>query len=182
LTSALDNRQGDVIVRQLGPDDRDAYFALRLQGLKAHPEAFATSYDEALLRGPSLHDAMLDGTRATDGDFLLGAFASSQGPLVGVVGLFRGRRTKERHKASIGGMYVAAEASGQGVGRALLTELLARAAHIDGLRQIQLVVASTNDAARRLYESLGFRLYGREIEAMYVDGVSHDADLMARFL
>lgn len=79
-------------------------------------------------------------------------------------------------------MYVAPEATGRGVGRALLNELLARAARIDGLRQIQLLVGSRNEAARKLYGSVGFRKYGCEIGALNVDGVFHDADLMARFL
>jgi hypothetical protein len=50
-----------------------------------------------------------------------------------------------------------------------------------GLRQIQLLVSSTNEPARHLYESLGFRCYGREIEALCIAGEFHDADLMARF-
>jgi ribosomal protein S18 acetylase RimI-like enzyme len=182
MGTTVADQGNDIHVRQLGPDDRDAYFTLRLQGLKAHPEAFAMSYDEALQRGPSLHDAMLQGTHTDEGDFLLGAFAGAGGPLVGVVGLFRAQRIKERHKASVGGMYVSPEASGRGVGRALLAELFVRAQRLEGLQQIQLVVASTNEAARRLYESFGFRTYGREIGAMCIDGVLYDADYMARHL
>jgi RimJ/RimL family protein N-acetyltransferase len=43
-------------------------------------------------------------------------------------------------------------------------------------------VNSQNEAARKLYESLGFRRYGCEIDALNVNGVFHDADLMARFM
>ncbi|MFL9865549.1 GNAT family protein [Paraburkholderia fungorum] len=174
-----------LLIRQLGPSDRDAYFQLRLRGLKAHPESFGQSYEEALAKGAPQHDAMLQGARATEGDFLLGAYASANAtstntPLIGVVGLLRSQRDKERHKASVIGMYVAPEAAGRGVGRALLNELLARAAQVEGLRQIQLLVNSRNEAARKLYESLGFRKYGCEIDALSVNGVFHDADLMAR--
>ncbi|RDK00375.1 GNAT family N-acetyltransferase [Paraburkholderia lacunae] len=171
-----------LLIRQLGPADRDTYFQLRLRGLKAHPESFGQSYADALAKGPAQHDAMLQGSRAAEGDFLLGAYASSETPLIGIVGLVRQQRDKERHKAAVVGMYVAPEATGRGVGRALLNELLARAARIDGLHQIQLLVASRNDAARGLYESLGFRKYGCEVAALNVDGVFHDADLMARFM
>jgi hypothetical protein len=155
-----------LLVRQLGPADRDAYFQLRLRGLKAHPESFGQSYEEAVAKGAARHDAMLQGARAAEGDFLLGAYASDNAPLIGVVGLVRNQRDKERHKASVVGMY----------------ELLARAAQIEDLRQIQLMVSSRNEAARRLYESLGFRKYGCEIDALNVGGVFHDADLMARFM
>lgn len=175
-----------VCIRQLGPADRDAYFQLRLRGLKAHPESFGQSYEEALARGPEQHDARLQGSRAAEGEFLLGAFASARTsadtPLLGVVGLSRNQHDKERHKAAVVGMYVAPEAAGRGIGRALLDELLARAARIHGLRQIQLMVGSHNTGARRLYESVGFIKYGCEVGALNVGGVFHDADLMVRFI
>lgn len=171
-----------VLVRQLGPDDRDDYFQLRLRGLKAHPDSFGQSYEEALAKGASQHDAMLNGSRAAEGDFLLGAYASAGTPLIGVVGLIRTPGDKQRHKAAVIGMYVAPEATGRGVGRALLDELLARASRVQGLRQIQLLVGSRNEAARKLYESFGFRQYGCEVGALNVDGVFHDADLMALFI
>ncbi|MGF6381854.1 ribosomal protein S18 acetylase RimI-like enzyme [Paraburkholderia atlantica] len=170
-----------LLIRQLGPADRDAYFQLRLRGLKAHPAAFGQSYDEALAKGAAQHDATLLGSEA-EGSFLLGAYASADAPLIGAVGLLRNKAHKERHKANVVGMYVAPEAAGRGVGRALLSELLTRAARVDGLRQVQLTVGSRNDAARKLYESLGFRKYGCELGALNVDGIFHDEDLMARFL
>jgi ribosomal protein S18 acetylase RimI-like enzyme len=172
----------NISIRQLEPADRDAFFALRLRGLKTHPAAFGQSYEDAVERGPSQHDAMLDGTHAASGNFLLGAFSSIDGALVGTVGLLRETRSKERHKGHVIGMYVAAEAAGRGAGRALLTELLARAAQIDGLRQLGLRVTSTNGSARALYESLGFRVYGTEPDAQCIDGVFHDTDLMVRFI
>ena len=146
------------LIRPLNPADRDAFFHLRLRALLKRRYARA------------------------EGDFVLGAFAAVDQPLIGVVRLMRNQRLKERHKASVVGMYVAPEAAGRGVGRALLTELLARADRVDGLRQIQLVVSSKNDAARHLYESVGFRCYGREIEGLCVGGAFYDADLMARFI
>ncbi|MEM5340766.1 GNAT family N-acetyltransferase [Paraburkholderia azotifigens] len=171
-----------ISIRPLGPADRDAFFALRLRGLKTHPAAFGQSYDEAIERGPSQHDSILSGTHAAVGSFLLGAFSTPDSTLVGTVGLLRETRHKERHKGHVIGMYVADEAAGRGVGRALLTELLARAAQADGLRQVGLLVTSANGSARALYESLGFRVYGTEPDALCIGGVFHDADLMVRFM
>lgn len=170
------------LIRQLNPADRDAFFQLRLRALLAHPESFSQSHQEALEKGPEQYDAVLQGARAAEGDFLLGAFAAADQPLIGMVGLVRQQRLKERHKALVVGMYVTPEAAGRGVGRALLSGLLARADRVAGLRQIQLVVSSQNDSARHLYESVGFRCYGREIEGLCVDGVFSDGDLMARFI
>ncbi|MBN3762623.1 GNAT family protein [Burkholderia sp. Ac-20365] len=172
----------DILIRTLELADRDAFFALRLRGLKTHPAAFGQSYEEAVERGPSQHDAMLSGTHAAIGNVLLGAFSSTDGALVGTVGLMRETRHKERHKGHVIGMYVADEAAGRGVGRALLTELLAHAARVDGLRQVGLLVTNGNGSARALYESLGFRVYGTEPDAMCIDGVFHGADLMVRFI
>lgn len=69
---------------------------------------------------------MLEGTRAAEGDFILGAFNrkdgatdSSQygaphGEMIGTVGLVRNQRLKQRHRASVVGMYVVPEAAGRG--------------------------------------------------------------------
>ena len=170
------------LIRQLNLADLDAFFRLRLRGLQAHPEAFGTSHQEALEKGPAQYEAILQGTQAADGNFVLGAFIAPGLELIGTVGLRREPRLKERHKAVVVGMYVAPEAVGRGVGRALLNDLLARSERIEGLRQIQLVVTKQNEAARHLYESLGFRCYGREVDALCIDGIFRDADLMARFI
>lgn len=172
----------DISIRQLETADRDAFFALRLRGLKTHPAAFGQSYEEAVELGPSQHDAMLSGAGAAYGNFLLGAFCPTDGALLGAVGLRRDVGHKHRHKGHVLGMYVADKAAGRGVGRALLTELLERAGQIDGLRQIALNVTSANRSARALYESLGFRVYGTEPDALCIDGIFHDADLMVRFV
>ena len=170
------------LIRQLNLADLDAFFRLRLRGLQAHPEAFGTSHQEALAKGPAQYEAILQGAQAADGNFVLGAFIAPGLELIGTVGLRREPRLKERHKAVVVGMYVAPEAVGRGVGRALLNDLLARSERIEGLRQIQLVVTKQNEAARHLYESLGFRCYGREVDALCIDGIFRDADLMARFI
>ncbi|MGH8783342.1 GNAT family N-acetyltransferase [Paraburkholderia sp.] len=179
----------DIIVRQLGIADLDAYFQLRLRGLAEHPEAFGKSYAEALASGPEQYRPTLEGRTADEGRFILGASLEDsgdgtlrEGALVGTVGLIREQNERGRHKASVVAMYVASEAAGRGVGRALLEALLARAARVDGLRQVQLVVSSTNLAARGLYESLGFVAYGHERESMRVGDTFYDADLMAYFL
>jgi len=52
------------------------------------------------------------------------------------------------------------------VGRALLTQLLALARALPGLEQITLGVGSYNIPAQRLYETMGFEVYGREVRAL----------------
>ena len=76
-------------------------------------------------------------------------------------------------------MYVTAAYRGQGVGRKLMTELLHIARAQDGLELINLAVASHNTPAKRLYESLGFALYGRDVHALKMGDSYGDEDLMA---
>ncbi|MGI8855840.1 MAG: GNAT family N-acetyltransferase, partial [Thermomicrobiales bacterium] len=112
----------------------------------------------------------------TDDAFVLGAWAPE---LVGTVGFFRQSGQKARHKGMIWGMYVAPEARGQGLGRALLAETLARAAAVPGIELIQLNVVTTNTAAHALYLSLGFTVYGTERHALKLGDRYVDEELMA---
>lgn len=57
-------------------------------------------------------------------------------------------------------MYVAHEARGRGVGRALLLAAIERARALSGVEQIHLAVTTHNSAARALYVSVGFVAYG----------------------
>ena len=99
-----------------------------------------------------------------------------------MVGFSRERRERVRHKGSIWGMYIAAEAQGHGLGRALMREAIARASAIPGLEQISLGVISGNDYARTLYTSLGFQSYGLERRALLINNKYHDDELMQLFL
>ena len=89
-----------------------------------------------------------------------GAFVG--GTLAGVVGIARESRTKNRHKAVVFGMYVAPEFGRRGVARALVRHLVAAAKEAQGLEQLVLTVTHSNEPARLLYESEGFRSFGIE--------------------
>lgn len=156
-------------IRELGPADAGAYQALRLQGLRERPSAFASSYEEERERPLEVVAERI--TAAAD-RVVLGAFDGSE--LVGVVGLVRERMRKLEHKALIWGMYVAPGSRKQGVGRALLSTALGRAASMPGLRQVNLGVNAANEAALALYESLGFKPFGLERGYMLIDGELQD--------
>ncbi|MGV3572439.1 MAG: GNAT family N-acetyltransferase [Ramlibacter sp.] len=150
-------------IRLLTAADAAAYRALRLRGLREHPEAFTSSYGEDLQHPEQITAARL----ASATHAFWGAFEG--GKLVGIVGLERERRAKNRHKAIVVGMYVAGEAAGRGVARGLLGALLAQARG-EGLESLVLTVTEGNDKARRLYEAAGFRSFGIEPRAIKVDG------------
>jgi ribosomal protein S18 acetylase RimI-like enzyme len=88
------------------------------------------------------------------------------GQLAGTVNLYRSPRPKTRHKAILGGMYVAPEARGNRIGKALLEHTLSYARTMDGLEDVTLAVTVGNNAARRLYLGAGFVPYG--VEPRYI--------------
>lgn len=138
-------------VRVLTEADATAYQALRLRSLQEHPEAFGSAYDDEVGRPLETIQQRL---RTTADHFALGAWRGAD--LVGIVAFGRSPGVKIRHRGGIGGMYVAAEARGEGVGKALLAELIRRARLMAGLEEIILAVTVGNGAARSIYLAAGF--------------------------
>ena len=152
-----------ITIRRLAVPDIDEFWALRLRALRENPEAYGRSYEET--RDTPLADVRrrFAADWASSDAVVVGAF--EDGRLVGIVGLRRQEPQRQRHKAMIWGVYVAAEVRGRGIGRALLAETLAQARAMPGLEQVQLTVGSRSPAARRLYASLGFEAFGLERRA-----------------
>ena len=167
-------------IRPLTEADAEEFQALRLRALREHPEAFTQSYESQLHTPMPDVARRLRETSEAAHDFILGAFSGDA--LVGMVGFRRNRGEKVRHKGSIWGMYVAAEAQGQGLGRMMMQDAISRAARAPGIEQINLAVVSGNASARSLYLSLGFEVYGRERRAIIVNREYHDDEFMTLFL
>ena len=167
-------------IRQLNESDAEIYHALRLRALKEHPTAFAQPYESQL--STSIDEVGLRLRQAAESphDFILGTF--SDDVLIGMVGFRRERGDRVRHKGTIWGMYIVAEAQGQGLGRALIQDAIRRASEMHGLEQIGLGVISGNAYARNLYISLGFESYGLEKRAIVINGEFHDDELLQLFV
>lgn len=162
----------EVEIRLVTLDDFDAYWALRLRALKEEPESFGSSYEEAAKRPRADIEKMIV---SSNGSFVLGAFAPH---LVGVVGMFRAHGAKEKHKGGIWGMYVAPEFRGRGFGRQLMTAAIAQARTVEEVEELRLAVVTTNDAAYKLYLSLGFTEYGVEPRALKLGDKYLDEHMM----
>jgi RimJ/RimL family protein N-acetyltransferase len=156
-------------IRRLLPTDAAAYQALRLAALRDEPWAFGASHEEE--KDTPLEAVAQRLAPKADHGFI-GAFDGEQ--LVGTVALGREGMVKLAHKAYIWGMVVAPAWRRRGVARALMTQMLGFARTMPGIRQVNLCVNTRNDAARQLYESLGFVAWGHERGSMVVDGELHD--------
>ncbi len=152
--------------------DESAYRDIRLEGLRRHPEAFASTFEDE-------RDTPLD--RFNDliaRSQIFGAVIEQS--LVDVVGLRAHAEVKLRHKATIWGMYVRQEARQYGVGKRLIDAAVAHApGHVE---QIQLAVVTENEAARRLYAKAGFIAYGHQINALKHAERYYNDILMVKFL
>jgi ribosomal protein S18 acetylase RimI-like enzyme len=164
-------------IRKLTADDAALFRNLRLEGLKNHPEAFGESYDEFAANSVEQIAGRIPADPASRAGFVLGAF-DEDGAMAGVVALGREHRRKRSHKAVLWGMYVIPAYRRQGVASRLVRRLLEYARAFGDVEQIVLTAATRNERAVRLYESLGFRSYGREPRALQIDGDYYDQEHM----
>lgn len=159
-------------IRRLLQDDAVLYRGIRLEALRASPEAFGSSFDVEDAQPLSWFSDRL-GSSA-----VLGAFRDAK--LLGIAGFAVQQGPKRAHKGILWGMYVRPAARRASVGRRLVEAIcnLAR----QQVELIQLTVVCDNEQARSLYARLGFMEYGVEKNALKQDGRYYDEVLMAKAL
>jgi ribosomal protein S18 acetylase RimI-like enzyme len=164
-----------LVIRKLSKKDVYLFRKVRLDALKEVPEAFAASFEEEEEQQLTFFETMLTGDTSFFGMF------DHDESLIGIISLGRSKLLKMKHKAAIGSVYVVKEARGKGVGKELLVNVIKIARELE-IEQLQLVVASKNERAKQLYESLGFHTFGFEERALQVNGDYIDEDHMVMFL
>ncbi len=163
--------------RRLSAADAEAFRRVRLHGLQESPQAFSADYELSAMQ-PVEHFA----SRLQDevDTFVLGAFVDGQ--LVGVGGFYREDGPKLRHKGVIWGVYVMPGHRSGGLGRRLISEIIANAAQAPDIQQINITVTAANERARQLYHAMGFEPWGLERRALWIDGQYYDDEHMVMFL
>ncbi|MEI2368339.1 GNAT family N-acetyltransferase [Niallia circulans] len=163
-------------IRQLRPDDAEAYFALRLEALQINPEAFGSSNEEE-------KDYPLSRTQSRLSDpssYVYGAFVEKD--LVGVVTLMRETKIKMSHRANIYAVYVTPKRRGKGVAKQLLKATIEKSRDLQGIEQVYLAVVAENTAAKKVYRAFGFETYGIDRKAIKINGKYYDEELMVLYL
>lgn len=163
-------------IRQLRPDDAEAYFALRLEALQINPEAFGSSYEEE-------KDYPLSRTQSRLSDpasYVYGAFVEKD--LVGVVTLMRETKIKMSHRTNIYAVYVTPKRRGKGVAKQLLKATIEKSRDLQGIEQVYLAVVAENTAAKKVYRAFGFETYGIDRKAIKINGKYYDEELMVLYL
>lgn len=163
-------------IRQLTEADAEVFRAFRLLSLREAPHAFTNSFEEYSQQIVEATAQRFREQVASQVDFMLGAFEDGQ--LIGSVGFYRETALKLRHKGYLVSMYVAPDYRSRGIGRALLVEAISRAKRLPDLKQLLLGVVVTQIMAKRLYESLGFEVYGREPRAVKISDEYFDEEFM----
>ena len=164
--------QGAPTVRRLTGDDAPAFRDIRLEGLQRHPEAFAASFE-----AEAAEDLAWFADRLTR-NAVFGAFRD--GSLLGIAGFHAQGHEKMKHKGVLWGLYLREAARGSGLAQALVdaVETLAR----QEVEVLSVTVVTSNNAARALYERLGYVCYGTEPKALRVEGRDYDEALLEKRL
>ena len=159
---------------RLAPADAARYARIRMRMLRDAPWAFSASPETDVAND-------LEALAARIADHAIFAVAAEGGELVAAASIVR-RTGKSAHRAGIWGVYVDPAHRGRGLGRAVVRAAVDAARGWPGVDWVDLAVSENAPAALRLYERLGFAAWGREPEALEVDGRRYDEIWMTQRL
>ena len=164
-------------IRQLNENDLTIYRMARYECLKTYPESFGSTFQEEVQKTELLFDPYL---KSADPDnFLFGAF--NQDHCIGLCGFLRNPKIKLRHSGTLVHLYVHRDFLGNGIGKRLMEHTIDRAFSLPDLEFILLNVLNNNTRAIKLYENLGFEVYGLLKKYFRVGNQYKDQLMMVRY-
>lgn len=176
MIKSLETPKGKIITRDASFADADDFRELRLFALQDAPTAFSADLDvnkrhpkrfwEDRLK-PDLHGIIF--------------FAEHEDHLIGMAGIRKGDSSKTKHSAGIWGVYVRPEWRGLHIAEWLMN-MCFEWAKLRDVQIVKLAVTSTNESAIRLYERIGFTVYGTEPQGIFHDGEYYDEYWMSKSL
>jgi RimJ/RimL family protein N-acetyltransferase len=158
--------------RILKLQDVAAYRALRLEALTLEPVAYTSSAEDFEKESLEAIAARLEPKEF--GNFIMGAFNAEQ--LIGIASFVPETRVKVAHKGNVFGVYLTASERGKGVAKMMMQEVLKRVKTYPKIKQVNIAVMTSQKAAKRLYTSLGFEVWGLERDALKLDEMFYDEE------
>lgn len=165
----------DYLIRDAHPDDAEAML-VHIRAINAEP-------NNGIIRGPGEEPTLeeerhiLAGFAAADNAVMKIAVTPS-GEVIGMAGFQGGKRRAVRHAGGIG-ISVSQAWREQGVGTALMQQLIAWARATGIIQRMELEVNVENERALHVYRKLGFQIEGRKQAALYKEGRYLDNYVMA---
>jgi ribosomal protein S18 acetylase RimI-like enzyme len=160
-------------VVRLSPSDAERFARFRERMLREAPWAFAATPEDDVALDP----AYLGKSLAESENAILAI--EEAGTLVASAGIVRMKSPKFAHRAKLWGVFVDAGRRGCGLGRRVTAAAVDLARTWDGVDFVDLGVSANSPEARRLYESLGFTVWGREPETTQYGGQRYDEIYMS---
>src|SRR3989344_1967429 len=158
----------DTNIVTLGPDDWEAYKELRLSSLRSEPTAFGRDYEEEADRTEEEWRKRLE-----DPNHKTYA-ASSEGKLVGMVGATTMSGKRVEHMANVGRVFVSERLRGKGIGEALMQQAIKELRENPKIMKLRLSVNEPQEAAKKMYEKLGFEQSGYAKKEIRVGDTYYD--------
>lgn len=176
MIKSIETQKGKIVIREASFADADQFRELRLFALKDSPTAFSADLDINIKHARRFWEDRLKPD--PHGIIFL---AERDNQLIGMTGIRRGESFKTKHSAGIWGVYVRPEWRGLRIAEGLI-DSCCEWAKLRDVQIVKLAVVSTNESAVRLYERVGFTLYGTEPQALLYEDQYYDEFLMYRSL
>ncbi len=147
-----------MLITALSESHAPQYKAVMLHAYEHAADAFTSTPEERAAEPDSWWVSRLANPAG-----LTVAFGALEGQdLAGVLTLEYSAKPKTKHKSLLVGMYVLPPWRGKGIARALMHAAIEHASQRGNVTVVQLEVTLGNEAAIKLYESLGFKQFGVE--------------------
>lgn len=162
----------DIEIKILGVDELNDFRTIRLSALAKAPAMFGSTYDLEIVKPLSFFQSCLSNST------IFGVYHKDR--IIGLAALIQESGIKLAHKAVLCSVFIEPEFQSQGIATALLRAVIAYS-HAQ-LEQVLLTVAAANQLAIKLYQKMGFEVYGVEKKALKNNNEYTDELLMKLFL